>query len=87
MESSRGNRGGILVVGDSLPSNTETVKNIKAVLDPEHPVYNSLIVPINSTLTTISIPRAISYLQKKWMVIFSTTSTLLITQKQNLILI
>ena len=46
MQIKRGNRFGILVVGDSLPSNAKTVKNICSVLDPKHPVYNSLIVPI-----------------------------------------
>lgn len=46
MKHTRGFRNGILIVGDSLPPNIKTTSNIKSVLDPKHPVYNSLIVPI-----------------------------------------
>ncbi len=49
---SRGNRSGILIVGDSLPPNPKTTKNIKEVLDPIHPVYNSLLVPIKYYLNS-----------------------------------
>lgn len=42
----RGNRNGILIVGDSLPPNKNTIQKISQVLDPTHPVYNSLIIPI-----------------------------------------
>jgi|ERR1035437_8447052 hypothetical protein len=44
--SFRGNSLGVLIVGDSLPANKNTVNNIGSVLDPRHPVYNSLIIPI-----------------------------------------
>lgn len=46
MLKSRGSRKGILIVGDSDPANQHTISNISRVLDPIHPVYNSLIVPI-----------------------------------------
>jgi len=46
MNSSRGSRNSILIVGDSLPSNLKTQYNITQVLDPIHPVYNSIIIPI-----------------------------------------
>lgn len=42
----RGKRNGVLIIGDSLPPARTTLGNIKTVLDPTHPVYNSLIVPI-----------------------------------------
>jgi hypothetical protein len=46
MIQNRGVRKGVLIVGDSLPTNQFTLKNINSVLDPRHTVYNSLIVPI-----------------------------------------
>ena len=46
MKATRGNRSGILVVGDSLPPNQTTVTKLESVLDPRHSVYNSLIVPL-----------------------------------------
>lgn len=36
----------ILIIGHSLPKNSDTIKNIKEVLDRRHLVYNSIIIPL-----------------------------------------
>jgi len=46
MIHTRGSKRGILIVGDSLPSNQITLSKLDSVLDPKHTVYNSLIIPI-----------------------------------------
>lgn len=56
MKFTRGQRKGILIVGDSLPPNQTTVSKLESVLDPRHSVYNSLIIPfkyyLNNYLNT-----------------------------------
>ena len=46
MKFRRGTEFGITIVGDSLPPKSITLIKLASVLDPTHPVYNSLIVPI-----------------------------------------